>query len=262
MNNEQKTPGQIAFEAAFPSSPWNIIGVYLQSRFEVAAVAARRYRPLPSPAAPAGEEKNLKDWKSMYHELAASAGDQLAQLRKELEEAKQKLTERNNVLAFAGVREIGYKREIDTLTTENAALKEKAETFRQEATHTFGEYKKLEAELATLRSQLQWKPVSTLPTEKDADADGNVWVVPVEPDTDSPYTGVRKLWYGSVPSARVTHWMTPIPLPTPVPTETEEEKSRKEFEEWAEKNDYLHQGAVTIAAWSAWKAAKSTGGQV
>lgn len=186
------------------------------------------------------------------------------QLRKELKEAKRKLKDSEASVFWLKEHNAVLKREglkVSALTTENAALKEKLQGWESAASVGHPTPCNLGplcpyCEIERLRSQFRWIPISErLPTEKDA-VDGLVWVW----KTKSLLSSISEISYKNVLtfSNRYTHWMIPIPCP-PSPPETEEQAMRREFEEWYHATSLSKDRSVAL--WTAWQAAKSTGGQ-
>jgi hypothetical protein len=151
--------------------------------------------------------------------------------------------------------------QLTALTAENAALKEKVEVFKQEATHTFGEYKKLEEELTRLRSKFQWIPVSErMPTEEDANSDGCVWMWDQDEEVFPAHPIQEIHWSNVGPSkGKLALWMSPISLPALPTPETEEQRSRKAFEEHCAKH-FPSGIALTMKEefWIIWQAARQS----
>lgn len=116
----------------------------------------------------------------------------------------------------------------------------------------------LEQELTRLRSQFRWTPISErLPTEKDADEKGCVWIWDQD-FRDAPARPVREIHWKNLHAKNPWVWMTPVPLSEPSP-ETEEQKKAA----WLASLPEQHRSTL---GWyklidAAWEDVKSAGGQ-
>lgn len=161
-----------------------------------------------------------------------------------------------------------YRKEVDRLTTENAALKqerdaaiaraqhaeESHELARQAVTEQRNNIDELEKELTRLRSQFRWTPISTPPATEDL-------AKPLIYAWGENLQHVATGKWGMGRPVPATHWsISPFTLPSP--PETEEQAMRREFEAWwgAANDEPANDRArrTKQECWLAWQAAKQS----
>lgn len=193
--------------------------------------------PLPQPpATPSGEPTTFWEDKCKYLEgVRDRLTEQLQQVTRERDEAKEKYTAQIQLsVKYKNAAESAEKRlsevERELATTKDCLLQQQNANI----------------DLSKQLSCYRWIPASErLPTEVDAGKDGLVhWGWAHDGSIN------RGSWNYFAWSEPATHWFSMPPLPTP----PEEDA----FEKWAEKNDCLHQGQVTIVARKAFLAGQQS----